>query len=279
MRCNGCGQSLTEGVSVCLHCGTPVPPGYPAKRAEVALLPEPVPPSGDNWTSFSAPPTSPYQKSDEYMVPSAPPPPPIYAPGPGATNYAAGMTDNLPYQHTSPMPRTITHLRRLITIVVVCAVALLSLGVFAYVHAMGRNGSTTGGDLNNQPGGGSALCTVPSIDQNAARNLMHPQLTSGLRDPAHKDFAPIDTANTFHVGQTVYFTFTIATNVSATLTAEWCWGQAGNTSDYPLSVSHNLGSQGYFNLRNLDKAAVGTGVLVVRWNDAIAYTSEFFVKP
>jgi hypothetical protein len=272
MRCAGCGQALTEGVSVCLRCGTPVPPGYSAKRAQVAMLPDPVPPSGDNWTSFSAPPTSPYQKSDELGAPVAPPPPPIYAPG--VPNYASGMTDNLFYQPTTPMAHGALHWRRLVAIVVVCAVALLSLGIYAYVHAMGRNGSTVSGGLNS-------MCAVPTIDRSAASNLEYPQLTNGLRDPAHNDFAPIDTANTFHTGQTIYLTFTVASNANAKLTAEWCLGQSNNTYEFTLDVNRKYGTQGYFKLETHkpDKVDVGNGVLVVWWNNAVAYTTEFVVKP
>jgi hypothetical protein len=286
MRCAGCGQTLTEGVSVCLQCGTPVPPGYAAKRAEVALLPELVPPSGDSWSdAFRAPPTSPYQqKYDEFSAPTTPPPPPIYA-APGATEYGVGMAGADPY-HTGPYPRTLPdaqpssrlkRARRILAVALVLAVALMSVGVFAYAraHAIGRNTSGPGGDLANQPGG--VVCPVPKIDSKAATYLTHAQLTTGLVDMAKKDFRPIDVASVFRVGQTVYFTFTVANNDAATLTANWCWGAAGNTSMFPLPVSHSLGKEGYFDLRNLDQAAIGNGVLVVRWNDAIAYVGQFVV--
>jgi len=274
---------LTEGVSVCLQCGTPIPPGYAAKRAEVALLPDPVPPSGDNWSeAFHAPPTSPYQqKYNEFSAPTTPPPPPIYA-AHGATDYGVGLAGDDPY-HTGPYPRAIpdvpavprfTRARQILTVALVLAVALVGLGVFAYArgHATGRPTSGPGGALAN-----GVVCAIPSIDPTAARDLTRAQLTTGLVNIAKKDFRPIDVANTFHVGQTVYFAFTVASNDSAMLTANWCWGAAGNTSMFPLSVSHSLGKEGYFDLRNLDQAAIGNGVLVVRWNDAVAYVGPFIV--
>jgi hypothetical protein len=286
MRCAGCGQTLTEGVSVCLQCGTPVPPGYVAKRAEVALLPDPVPPSGDNWSdAFHAPPTSPYQqKYTEFSAPTTPPPPPIYA-GHNSTDYGVGLAGNDPY-HTGPYPRTapdapvaprLKRARQILAVTLVLAVAFLGLGAFAYARAHGaiRTTSGPGGDLANQP---SAVCTIPSIDANAARNLTHTQFTTGLVNSAKKDYSPIDVANTFHVGQTVYFTFTVASNANATLTSVWCFGTAGNKPPpYQRSTNHSLGVQGYFSLGVLDDAAIGNGVLVVYWNDAIAFVGQFIV--
>lgn len=286
MHCAGCGQTLTEGVSVCLECGTPVPPGYAAKRAEVALLPDPVPPSGDTWSdAFRAPPTSPYQqKYNEFSAPTTPPPPPIYA-GHGTTDYGVGLASDDPY-HTGPYQRTVPETmalprmkraRRFLAVALVLAVALLGVGAFAYAraHANGHSTSGPGGDLASQPG---VVCPIPSVDRSLANNLTHDQFTTGLVNAAKKDFRPIDVAYTFHVGQTVYFTFTVASNDSATLTANWCWGAAGNTSMFPINVDHSLGKDGYFSLRNLDAAAIGNGVLVVRWNDSVVFVGQFTVQ-
>jgi hypothetical protein len=280
MQCAGCGQSLTEGVSVCLRCGTPVPPGYPAKQVDVALLPDPVPPSGDNWSAtFRAPPTSPYQHYDEHET--VPPPPPSFytRDTPGYNSDFSGLSPyGLPlYQISKPTQmKSVRRLNRWMAGALVALVCLLSLGIFAYAHAMGTKGSSSGGAVNSQPAG--VHCGIPIADETASRNLINPQLTTGLRDVTHKNFSPIDTVNTFKVGQTVYFTFTVGSNQNAAITAEWCWGQSGNTSQYNLSVNRSAGQQGYFDLRNLDSAAVGTGVLVVRWNDAVAYVKQFYVS-
>ncbi len=278
MQCAGCGQSLTEGVSVCLRCGTPVPPGYSAKRADVALLPDPVPPSGDNWSeTFRAPPTSPYQHFDDHAL-SAPPPPSLYTHDtPSYNSDFSGMLPYglPPYQISQPTKKHGgRRLSRWVAGVVVALVCLMSLGIFAYAHAMGNNKSTSGGGLNSQTAG----CGVPTVDPTAAHNLLNPQLTTGLKDIKHKNFAPIDSTNTFKVNQTIYFTFTVISNQRATLTAEWCLGTASNTYEYSLPVKNSAGVQGYFDLQLQDPTAIGHGVLVVRWNNAVAYTDQFTVQ-
>ncbi len=268
MRCAGCGQALTEGNAVCFQCGTPVTPGSQAKTVEVALLPEPVPPSGgDNWAPSYGTPASPYAPTNILN----PPPPP--------TSTASFYANLPPYPNTKTLPKRPTPARPFILVGIVAVVALLvSFGLISRVHANPR--ATTGGGLSgvNSSLPVSARCVLPALDQSAAKNVLNPQLTSGLQDVARKDFRPVNNTVLFTVGQTIYLTFTVASNAAANLSADWCWGGAGTTSHYQLAVNQSQAVNGYFNLRNLDSAAVGTGVVVLRWNDAVVYETFFQVK-
>jgi hypothetical protein len=264
MKCAGCGHSLAEGATLCLVCGTPATPGQQSKGIGIAVLPEPVPPSGDNWPSTYATTMSPY---GTYNGSTQPPPPLI-----DSSKYYAAQ----PEKRVSSVrnPRTIT----IALIVAVLLMAAVGFGAYHFAYAS-HVASTPGGALGN----GSALssnplCALPNVDATAAKMLSSAQLTSGLRDITHKNYAPIDATTTFTVGQTTYFAFTVGSNALATLSAAWCWGKAGTTSYYQMSVDHNLGVDGYFDLRNLDANAVGPAVLVVRWNGAVAFASQFIVN-
>ncbi|MBA3825449.1 MAG: hypothetical protein H0X24_16315 [Ktedonobacterales bacterium] len=268
MRCAGCGRTLTEGNAVCLHCGTPVTPGSQAKTVEVALLPEPVPLSGgENWAPSYGTPASPYGATNVLT----PPPPPTSA---------SSLFDNLPpYPNSKVLPQRRMPMRAMLLAGLVALIALaVSFGLISRVHANPH--AASGGELSGSSSSlpVSARCVLPALDPAAAGNVMNPQLTSGLRDVAHKDFRPVNNTVLFNVGQTIYVTFTVASNAAANLTADWCWGAAGNTSHYQLAVNHSQNVNGYFNLRNLDAAAVGTGVMVLRWNDAVIYETFFQVK-
>lgn len=269
MRCAGCGKTLTEGNAVCFHCGTPVTPGSQAKTVEVALLPEPVPLSGgENWAPSYGTPASPYGATNILM----PPPPPTSA---------SSLFDNLPpYPNTKVLPRRRVPVRAMVLAGLVAVIALaVSFGFFiSYAHAQPH--ASSGGELS---GAGSsspvnARCVLPALDPAQASNLLHPQLTDGLQDITHKDFRPVNNTVLFTVGQTIYLTFTVASNAAANLSADWCWGGAGTISHFQLAVNQSQGVNGYFNLRNLDAAAIGTGVVVLRWNNAVVYETFFQVK-
>jgi hypothetical protein len=269
MRCAGCGRTLTEGNAVCFHCGTPVTPGSQTKAVEVALLPEPTPPSGgDGWAPSYGTPISPYGTTNII----SPPPPP---------SSSSSLFDNLPpYPNTKVLPPRRLPMRSIVLAGTVVLIALvLTFGAIKLVQAKSPH-AASGGELNGASNSSpvNARCVLPALDHAAASNLRNPQLTSGLFDASHKDFRPTNNTVLFNVGQTIYVTFTVASNAAANLSADWCWGAAGNTSHYQLAVNQSQNVNGYFNLRNLDTAAIGTGVMVLRWNDAVVYETFFQVK-
>ena len=219
------------------------------------MLPEPVPPSGDNWPAPYGQPISPYAIYQPYAGSNQVPPPhydssTLYAPPPSVKGAR---------RRAWPM-------RFVLATVVVVLVFAAGLVAMKLVYANNGPATTSGGDLGNHPiTGTNPNCVLPDVDHTAAQNLTGAQLTSGLLDITHKKYEPIDNTTNFKVGQTVYFAFTVNSNAAATITADWCWGSAGDTSHYQLSVGRNMGIPGYFNLRNLSTTAVGTGVLAVRW--------------
>ena len=268
MRCAGCGRTLTEGNSVCFHCGTPVTPGSQMPSVEIALLPEPVPLSGaDNWTPSYGTPASPYEATNILT----PPPPP---------SSSSAFFDHLPpYPNTKVLPQRRLPVRSLVMAGAVSLIALVvSFGLIMHAHAKPHafSGGELSGASNSSPA--NAQCVLPALDHAAAKNVLNPQLTSGLQNVTLKDFRPINNTALFSIGQTIYVTFTVASNAAATLSADWCWGAAGNTSHYQLTVNQSQSINGYFNLRNLDAAAVGIGVVVLRWDNAVVYESFFQVK-
>lgn len=247
-------------------------PGQQSKGIGVAILPEPVPPSGDNWPQPDDQPIgAPISPYSNYHVPSGiQPPPPL-------------LFDSSKLYVPPPVVKEMRRAQRLrvaLASVIVLLLMMVGFGAFTYAHANNHAASTSGGELGSSRPvtGTNASCVLPNVDHNAAKNFASAQMTSGLRDISHKNFVPVDNTTIFTVGQTVYFAFTVGTNAIATLSADWCWGSAGTTSHYQLSVDQNQGVQGYFNLHNLGAAAVGTGVLVVRWNDAVAYATLFAVN-
>ena len=233
------------------------------------MLPEPVPPSGDNWptaTTYGAP-ISPYATYVPYASTNQVPPPlydssKLYAPPP-----------------TVKVSRRSQRSRFILASVMLLVLSMGGFLAMKLVHANNHSTSISSGGLGTHPiTGTNANCVLPDVDPTAAQNLTKAQLTSGLLNISQKKYEPIDSTTNFNVGQTIYFAFTINSNAVATLSADWCWGNAGDTSHFQLGANHNLGIPGYFRLYNLDALAVGTGVLIVRWNNAVAFASLFVVK-
>ncbi len=261
MRCSGCGQPLEADTTVCLRCGTPVPSDIVVPDA-----PSEDRPSVVGWPSLGAF-TSPY---GNYATAEAPPPPLYYSGGGtyGATAY--------------PMPLRRWERWRVNLAVGVFATLVLALGFsalgYAYAHNLKSAPSTmTGtGQLGNTLLDGTN-CQLPHANPTAAANLANAQLTSGLRDEADGNYEPIDNKSAFAVGQTVFNTFTVATDASANVVADWCWGKLGQTASFTLYVTHDRNVTGYFKLNDLSSEAVGEAVLVIRWNQVPAYVITFSV--
>jgi hypothetical protein len=259
MRCSGCGQPLEAGTTVCLRCGTPVP----SDRVVAGLLPDEQR-SDDSWAIVAGP-TSPY---GPYST-TEPPPPPLYS---------SGAVYAVPYPKPEPWSKRLRV--PIIAFVVLLALAAAGLGSYELVQAKiaSRNTSSlTTGNLGTQMLAGTR-CPLLVADAGAAANLEYVQLTSGLKDAARGDYEPIDRATNFVAGQTIYSTFTVATNNDATISAEWCWGKDGQTASYSLHVAKERNIGGYFALNNIGTQDVGQGVLTIRWNSQPAYVLIFTVQ-
>jgi|GEM_PF-3423088 len=273
-HCSGCRQPLMEGVTVCLHCGTPVPRRSDALANKndfllVPALPDEGLPSGGNWNLNSSVP-SPYGS----IPPVDPPPPPLYASG----TFDASVGVN-PYVPTKPHRPVASSM--LLTIFVLLILVGGGVGAryaftgglrspFAQAAAT-KSPSTTGGATSER-------CALPSINAAQSSNISHAQLTTGLRDVDRHDYSPINMVNTFTTGQTVYVTFTIASNEAASFSAEWCLGSQDQVTPFTLQIDMNKkGILGYVDLRDLDARAVGHCSVILRWNNAIVAALPFTV--
>ncbi len=253
MQCPGCGKPVTDGVSVCLKCGTPLPRDFARKGTLVAeLRPDPVPFSGDNWPAASAP-TSPY--SNPYA--SFPSPPPPTAPIPSEISY----------------PVRVPRFRRWrVFLALFLVLAALGSGSFALlkVYAQTPTGNTTasGGGLGTLPVDiVHRTCAPEQVSDGSSNILQAVQMTSGLVDAGQQNYAPIDTSTTFAVGKTAYITFTVGSIAqNGTLSADWCLGSKSEYTRYASVVSvADKDVLGYFSVRNIDKTAVGASKVVLWW--------------
>lgn len=260
MQCSGCGKPLTDGVSVCLHCGTPIPREYAATGVAIAANGRQANElfSGEPWPALSAP-TSPYGREFSSFPP--PPPPPNYL-GTAYTESTYPITHNAP-QHVA---------RR--TLVAIAAVLSLVIGIFGtyrFVFAKNtlQNQSTSQSDgrLGNLPTPlDQQRCTPAHIDTTATI-VRDPQLTSGLKDLQAGNYTPIDAVDTFQVGKTAYLTFVVGTLTgSGTLVADWCLGTSSLLAYKQIVItSSQAGVKGYFSVSNIDRRAIGPSKIVLWW--------------
>ena len=189
MKCSGCGKSLANGVTVCLHCGTPIPhrSDVPVGVGAFPAMPDPVLPSGGHWEITSIP-ASPYDTFTPLQPP--PPPPELYANG------------ALPYPHTTKKLRFQFHTWQ--TVLAVSLLMALVIGSVGVSYAVGAIPPiVTWGKSTNSPSGATAArCALPTVDT-AVTPLTDLQLTTKLG----KNYAPTDNITTFSVGETVFVTF------------------------------------------------------------------------
>jgi hypothetical protein len=259
MQCPGCSKPLANGVTVCLHCGTPLPhrSDVPVAVSAFPALPDPVLPSGGHWETTSIP-ASPY---DNFMPIQPPPPPPDL--------YANGV---LPYPNTKSR-----HFRTWQTVLAVVLLLALVFGGVGVSYAFGAIPPiAVWGKVTNSPSGATApRCALPAIDPGVPA-LTAIQMTTKLG----KNYAPTDNTSTFSVGQTVFVTFKIATNDAGLLAATWCLENAKEAvTPYSESVKANQKSAaGYVSLTNLDPKAIGTSSVVLFWNKRVVAALTFTVQ-
>lgn len=265
MQCSGCGHSITDGVSVCLECGTPVPrrislPQASSQEFALPVHPDPVKPSGDNWPELT-PPTSPYGP----YIPADPPPPPQM------------LTTEL-FQTGQRRRRYILRQPLVMSAIAIFALLLGSVGA-SFAFAEGKillpsspAHSVSGGDLSSQ----HAICSANPVSMKTAY-VGNWQLTTGLRDIDRKDYTPVDSTSTFHLNQTIYATFVVFDDTPATLSAYWCLnGGATVVGPYSMQIVHGgKGTAGYERLFNVDVA--GPASLVIQWKDEIVSVIPFNV--
>jgi hypothetical protein len=119
-------------------------------------------------------------------------------------------------------------------------------------------------------------CSAPEIVPSAAATLSHVQMTTGLRDPAARDFRPVDNVTSFRVGQRAYITFQIATPQAGTVDATFCTA-AGNFPGTLAIPAKATGLYGQFSI-DLTTESAGPGLATLRWDGAPAASVAFTVS-
>ncbi len=159
---------------------------------------------------------------------------------------------------------------------VVLVLALLATDIIAHgnIHIFGLGTHPSATAISTRP---AVNCLAQPTKPAASQALVHVQLTSGLRDAATKDYRPVDTVTTIRAGQKIYLTFQIATNKAGTVGAEFCTksGKLPGTLTVPAKSSGRYAEfEAIFT-----SADVGTSVVTLTWNGAVAATRTFTIKP
>jgi hypothetical protein len=291
MQCINCGRPLRPGETICPNCGEPVlvgaptPPGYADSQ------------EGATWAPRSQP--------DAGGLPIDPYAPTVYGPPAGGEHYglsypdvAVPPTEPLPwqaYQRSRPPRRSRGGwLAGVAAIAVLCVVSLLAVGALiasgagllsAFPLGLGHSGATPAPRATTAPAAPTATavpaCPSPAVDLGAVGALANAQLTTGLRDPQHLDYRPVDDVTTFKVGQYFYVTAQVATNQPGQIAATICIN--GVSFSKVLNVPpHYQGAHAEFSLGEptpvlLASSDVGRGDVVLRWNQAVAAVLPFTV--
>ncbi|HEV7128623.1 MAG TPA: hypothetical protein VGN32_14430 [Ktedonobacterales bacterium] len=287
MQCQNCGRPLLPADAVCPLCGSPVStPGgdqltdeMPARpRAGAFQVGTPEDPFAN--TTYEV-----FGGSQVGAPVAAPAPPLVLAAGAGpATRWPAPPTAR-------------GHPGRWLPLFAVCcafcvvgalvAGALVASGQLAGGVMLGLGGVAPRASQAAHPthpvgfptatARARTLCPLAPVDSRAAQALANVQLATGVQSP--QSDVPLDRVTTFHVGQTVYVAFELATNASGTLTGTICAN--GTLAAKALSVqAGQLHRRGEFNLATpLTAVQAGPGAVVLTWNGAVAATLPFAVSP
>jgi hypothetical protein len=122
-----------------------------------------------------------------------------------------------------------------------------------------------------------APCAVATVDPTAAAALTSAQLSTGVRDASQKDFRPIDSVTRFVSGQRAYLTFKIATTQAGIASASFCT-PAGIVPGSLEAPAGRAGRTAQFSTRFASQD-VGSGVVTLIWNGAVAASLAFTVDP
>ena len=262
MQCSGCGKQLKDGVTVCLHCGTPIPhrAGVSVGVASYPPLPDAVLPSGGHWEITSIP-ASPYATVSPTQAP--PPPMELYASGTPPYTLATGKQRRFARWH-------------IVLGSVLLVVALMAGGVgIGYARGVFSLPGSGRAPANVPSGASTPHCVLPVVNHTIPV-LTNVQMATRLG----KNDAPLDNATTFTVGNTIFVTFKFATNDSGILVASWCLADPNEVVP-PFSlppVVHQSGRTAYMELQNLSVHSLGSGSVVLTWNNAIIAALQFTVK-
>lgn len=191
--------------------------------------------------------------------------------------------------HAAYIPRTRRRIGRALILPSLLVVALVGGVIFAgSAGALSGLGLLIAPDNHPQPSAPMpavaatatsvpAACLNTTPVQAAALALNHAQLTSGLRNPAKKDYRPTDRLTEAHAGQQVYLTFHIATAAQDDVEVLVCWQQGQTMSEISFAARSN-GRYGQVPLQ-VPSGANGQATAIITWNGQTAAVVYFLVEP
>ncbi|MGH2516118.1 MAG: hypothetical protein ACRDHP_10735, partial [Ktedonobacterales bacterium] len=155
------------------------------------------------------------------------------------------------------------------------SVALAQSGAGAGLRSLLSRNAPTAPIVATQTSAAPA-CQVNTVNSTAAGLIAHPQLTTGVRDAAKKDYRPINAVTTFSTSQTVYLTFEIATSQAGAVDANFC--APGMRALGRLTIPAKSAGR-YAEFAMIPEAGnVGQATATISWNGAVAASLPFTIK-
>jgi hypothetical protein len=271
MQCVKCGASIAPGQDQCSACGSFVD----ARGGGTPFLPGA---HGIPVSLYAPSPQGPPRSREPYATPSH-----IYTP-----QRIRGYRAIEAPAHAAVAPRPRRRLRRALILPTLLVVALVGVIVAGSAGALSGLGLLTTPGNHPQPSATMApvaatptsvpvACLNTTPVQAATRALNQAQLTSGLRNPAKKDYRPIDRLTEAHTSQQVYLTFRIATAAQSDVEVLVCWQQGQTVSDISFAA-HSKGRYGQVPLQ-IPSGANGQATAIISWNGQTAAVVYFLVEP
>lgn len=265
MRCPKCGAALAVGAAVCGRCGNPLAPfGAASANTEPSRSQAGLP-----VERYTASPYGPPVDDDRQMTPVR------VVEVDAETRRAIGYR---PVELPPPLPPRRSGWKRF---ALICAVIVAAVVAVALAHGgvgLGRgarpSGTNTAPALSTQATAAPA-CAVRPADPAAAKLLAHPQLTTGVRDAAKKDYRPINDVTTFTSRQTVYLAFQVVTSQAGSVSAIFC--APGMQALGQLAIpAHSAGRYAEFTMIP-GQTNVGRATATILWNGAVAASLPFTI--
>lgn len=270
MQCARCGAALAVGATYCGRCGTAVGSyGEPGVGASGVA---PRAPSGQPITRYTPSPYGPPVGTDHQMTPVT------LVEADAETRRAVGYR---PVELPPPWPQRRSGRRWLALACVVILLALLASTV-ALAHGGAHLnlgpfhlGSAPVAPASATRTANTSPCPLRAVDAAAARLIAYPQLATGVRNAAKKDYRPLDNVTAFSSAQTIYLTLEIATSQPGTVEAAFC--APGMQAMGRLAIpAKSAGRYAEFAILP-ENVSAGRASVTILWNGAVAASLPFTI--
>lgn len=266
MRCPRCGAALAVGAAICGRCGNPVAQWAGASSPTVPSRPQ----GGVPVTRYDPSPYGPPVEADRQITPVT------LLEADAETRRAIGYR---PVELPPPPPRRRRGGRRLalLALTVLVALVLVAVALAHGAESLGQGTIRAGrAPVGVTQATTAPACSVNSVTPAAAKLVAHPQLTTGVRDAAKKDYRPIDNVTTFSSHQMIYLTFQVATTQAGSVSVAFC--APGLQASGQLAIPANSTGR-YAEFSMMPTAAnAGLATATILWNGKVAASLPFTIK-